>query len=138
LRYLRLLRSYCVQNNTPPSQVIINKLCSVPYYNLFIPLVKSICELNILSTCSTIIKIWKKGYTFEDILDNFHQIYILYGGNIENKLNDNLIVKSFLMNAWIDYCKGNTSILALQNVAVRTIQEASTLTNKINRVLPEM
>ena len=101
-------------------------------------MVKSICELNILSTCSTIIKIWKKGYTFEDILDNFHQIYILYGGNIENKLNDNLIVKSFLMNAWIDYCKGNTSILALQNVAVRTIQEASTLTNKINRVLPEM
>ena len=137
LRYLRLLRNYCIHNNSPPTQAIINKLCSVPYYNLFIPLVNSICELNTLESCLAIIKIWKKGYTFEDILDNFHQIYILYGASGNNKLNNNLIIKAFLINAWLDFCKGNTSILALQNVVVRTIKEASQMTDKLNRVLPE-
>lgn len=120
LRYLNIIKNYCSLNKIPPTLSIINRLCSVPCYNLFLPLMNSLCSLNLLETNKIIVKIWKKGYTFEDILDNIQQIYLLYGNP---SVQNNLIIKTYQVNAWVEYCKGNTSILALQNVTCRTFEE---------------
>lgn len=136
IRYLKLIKNYCKTNNVKPSLSVIQKLCSITYYNLFFPLVKSICSFEIAETCKLLMKIWKLGYTFEDILDNFQQIYNLYGNiSTTNKLVDNLVVKAFLLNAWVDFCKGNASVLAIQNVAVRTIFEVRETAKKITHGL---
>lgn len=130
LRYLKLIRNYCVVNNSKPTNTLIHRVCSVPYYNLFVPLMNSICNLNILETNTILVKIWKRGYTFEDIIDNLNQIYILYGNNT---VQNNLIIKTFQINAWVDYCKGNTSILALQNITYRTFKELDEIIKKLNK-----
>lgn len=124
LRYLYLIRNYCASYKVKPSIQIINRLCSVPFYNLFLPLMNSICSLELEKTISILVKIWKKGYTFEDILDNLNQIYILYG---TPTVRNNFILKTFQINAWVDYCKGNTSIVAMQNVTCRTFSELESL-----------
>jgi len=128
LRYLNLIRNYCLENNSRPTNAIIHRICSVPYYNLFVPLMNSICGLKILETNSLLVKIWKCGYTFEDIVDSLNQIYILYG---DNTIQSNLIIKTFQINAWVDYCKGNTSILALQNITYRTFKELQQIIKKL-------
>ena len=43
-----------------------------------------------------------------------------YGDTI---LSHNVRIHTFLVNAWIAYCKGNTSILALQNVLYKTFTQ---------------
>ena len=40
-------------------------------------------------------------------------IHQLFGNN---EVKENVLIHQFLIHAWISYCKGNTSILALQNV----------------------
>jgi hypothetical protein len=42
-------------------------------------------------------------------------------------LKDNILIHNFLINSWISYCKGNTSILALQNVIYKTLTEDTPL-----------
>jgi hypothetical protein len=130
LRYLNLIKNYCLENNSRPTNAIIHRICSVPYYNLFVPLMNSICGLKILETNSLLVKIWKCGYTFEDIVDNLNQIYILYG---DNTIQSNLIIKTFQINAWVDYCKGNTSIFALQNITYRTFKELQQIIKKLEQ-----
>ena len=63
--------------------------------------------------------IWKRGYTYEDILESCQTINTIFGNNL---LKDNILIHKFLINAWISYCKGNTSILALQNIVYKTLQ----------------
>ena len=40
-------------------------------------------------------------------------------------INENVLIHKFLINSWISYCKGNTSILALQNIIYKTINDLS-------------
>jgi hypothetical protein len=64
--------------------------------------------------------IWKRGYAYEDILESFQTINTIFGnGNLE----DNVLIHKFLINSWISYCKGNTSILSLQNIIYKTLDE---------------
>jgi hypothetical protein len=63
------------------------------------------------------------GYAYEDILESFQTINTIFGNNM---LKDNILIHKFLINSWISYCKGNTSILALQNVVYKTLMKAIT------------
>lgn len=119
-RYLKLIRNYMKLSGKKINLGIVNQLCSVPFYNLFVPLVSALINLDKKNGCKILIDIWKKGYTFEDILENFRQIYSIYGSG--NK-RDNLITKTFLLNSWIEYCSGNTSIYSIQNVLWKSINE---------------
>jgi hypothetical protein len=67
-----------------------------------------------------IVGIWKRGYAYEDILESFQTINTIFGNGI---IEDNVLIHKFLINSWISYCKGNTSILALQNIIYRTLDE---------------
>jgi hypothetical protein len=68
----------------------------------------------------SLLMIWKRGYTYEDILESFQVINNLFGGN---DFKNNILIHKFLIHSWISYCKGNTSILALQNIVYKTMQD---------------
>ena len=60
---------------------------------------------------------------------HFFQFFFIY---LEVKISEliaitktinNIIINKFLINSWISYCKGNTSILALQNIVYKTIND---------------
>lgn len=118
IRLLSLIANAFRVNNTKPSVKLIRTLCSAPFYVDFIPLMNALSEKNLVQGTYALIHIWKRGYTFEDILESFQTIHTMFGNS---NIYDNLIIHIFLVNAWISYCKGNTSILALQNVYYKTI-----------------
>jgi hypothetical protein len=118
VRLLKLLRDTYVTLKTELTLELVRILCSVPFYTDFLPLLKSMSKRNLSNSIKYLVNIWKKGYAYEDILESFQFINTIYGSN---DLYDNIFIHKFLINAWISYCKGNTSILALQNVLYKTL-----------------
>jgi len=91
----------------------VQLLCSSPFYLDFIPLLHAMTAKNVVQAIQQVIHIWKRGYAYEDIIESFQMIHQLFGNN---EVKENVLIHQFLIHAWISYCKGNTSILALQNV----------------------
>jgi len=120
VRLLKLVRDVSVTFEGELTIQTVRALCSAPYYLDFIPLLRAMSERNIQEAVKSLLMIWKRGYAYEDILESFQTINNLFGtGNT----NDNVLIHKFLINSWISYCKGNTSILALQNVVYKTLTE---------------
>ena len=120
VRLLKLIRDIYITFNEEITIHTVHILCSSPFYMDFIPLLLSMSKKDTISAIKNLLLIWKKGYTYEDILESFQIINTLFGNN---SLDDNILIHKFLINAWISYCKGNTSILALQNIVYKTLHE---------------
>uniref|UniRef100_A0A6C0K2N4 AAA+ ATPase domain-containing protein n=1 Tax=viral metagenome TaxID=1070528 RepID=A0A6C0K2N4_9ZZZZ len=120
MRLLILVRNILITTNRRPTSGLIQTICSTPFHLDFLPLLNSLAERSLVPGTYQLLEIWKKGYTFEDILESFQTIHRLFG---EGSMNENTLVHVFLLNAWIAYCKGNTSVLSLQNIYYKTIQE---------------
>jgi hypothetical protein len=119
---LKLIRDVHKTFNEELTIQRVRILCSAPFYMDFFPLLKAICDRNITVAVKALLAIWKRGYAYEDILESFQTINTIFGNNL---LKDNILIHKFLINSWISYCKGNTSILALQNVVFKTLTEVS-------------
>jgi hypothetical protein len=87
----------------------------------FIPLLRAMTAKNVVQAIQQVIHIWKRGYAYEDIIESFQMIHQLFGNN---EVKENVLIHQFLIHAWISYCKGNTSILALQNVIYTILTKA--------------
>ena len=122
IRLLQLIRDILITKKLEPSIALIQSICSTPFHLDFIPLLNALTERNLVTGTHQIIEIWKRGYTFEDILESFQTIHGLFG---ENTQMENTLVHVFLLHAWIAYCKGNTSVLSLQNVFYKTLKDES-------------
>ena len=120
IRLLKLIRDVHSTLNEEVSIKSVRMLCSAPFYLDFIPLLKAMSTNNIVEAIKSLLQIWKRGYAYEDILESFQIINTLFGNN---NFKDNILIHKFLINAWISYCKGNTSILSLQNVVYKTLSE---------------
>lgn len=123
IRILTLIRDV---HETLGEKITLSKvrsLCSAPFYVDFIPLLKAMSNNNEVDAIKSLLQIWKRGYAYEDILESFQTINALFGNHT---IKDNVLIRKFLVNAWISYCKGNTSILALQNVVYKTLKEEGT------------
>lgn len=118
VRLLKLIKDIHITFNEEPTLKSVQILCSAPFYYDFIPLLESINKRDVLLSVKCLIQIWKRGYTYEDILESFQTINTMFGNNI---FEDNILIHKFLINAWVSYCKGNTSILSLQNIAYKTL-----------------
>jgi len=118
IKLLTLVRDILNHTQKPPTLAFIQMLCSTPFHIDFLPLLDSLNRRNLVQGTHQLIEIWKKGHTFEDILESFQTIHALFGSGT---IQENTVVHIFLINAWIAYCKGNTSILSLQNVYFKTI-----------------
>jgi replication factor C subunit 2/4 len=127
LKLLSLVRDILNHTKVPPTLAFIQMLCSTPFHIDFLPLLDSLNRRDVVQGTHQLIEIWKKGYTFEDILESFQTIHTLFGNGT---LEENKIIHIFLINAWIAYCKGNTSILSLQNVYFKTVTGVPAGTNR--------
>ena len=118
VRLLKLIRDIHVTFNEKITIETVRILCSAPFYMDFIPLLLAMSNRDNVAAIKSLLLIWKRGYTYEDILESFQIINNLFGNN---SVKDNILIHKFLINAWISYCKGNTSILALQNIVYKTL-----------------
>ena len=116
MRLLKLIRD--VHDGEPLTLKRVQMLCSAPFYIDFIPLLNAMAALDLPRAVSSLLHIWRRGYAYEDILESFQTINQLFGNQV-----DNILIHTFLINAWISYCKGNTSIVALQHVVYQTLME---------------
>ena len=122
IRLLQLIRDILVTKNLEPTVALIQSICSTPFHLDFIPLLNALTDRNLVLGTHQIIEIWKRGYTFEGILESLQTIHGLFG---ENTQTENTLVHVFLLQAWIAYCKGNTSVLSLQYVFYKTLKDES-------------
>jgi len=122
IRLLRLVRDILIKSGKPLTPALIQTICSTPFHLDFLPLLNFLTERNLVGGTYQILEIWKRGYTFEDILESFQTIHGLFG---EGSMKENTLVHIFLLNAWIAYCKGNTSVLSLQNIYYKTIHDTT-------------
>ena len=120
VRLLKLIRDVHVTSGSELSLARVRSLCSAPFYVDFIPLLTAMAENNVVDSIRSLLAIWKRGYAYEDILESFQVINQLFGNN---HFKDNLLIHKFLIHSWISYCKGNTSMMALQNVIYKTLKE---------------
>jgi len=120
IRLLQLIRDILNTTGKKPTAAFIQTICSTPFHLDFLPLLHYLTERNLVGGVYQILEIWKRGYTFEDILESFQTIHSLFG---EGSMKENTLVHIFLLNAWIAYCKGNTSVLSLQNIYYKTIYD---------------
>lgn len=118
IRLLQLIHDISSTLAIPLTLRLVQTLCSAPFHHDFIPLLHALQKSNYIDAAKAIIYVWKRGYTFEDILESFQAIHSFYGDSL---LEHNIHIHMFLINAWIVYCKGNTSILSLQNVLYKTL-----------------
>jgi len=121
-RLLHLIRAILETTGKKPTVAFIQSICSTPFHLDFIPLLNALTDKNLIGGIHQIIEIWKRGYTFEDILESFQTIHGLYG---EGSQTENTLVHVFLLHAWIAYCKGHTSVLSLQNIFYKTLKDPS-------------
>ena len=122
IRILTLIRDIHLTLKEEITLERVQTLCSAPFYYDFIPMLKAMSEMDTVHTIKSLLQIWKKGYAYEDILESFQVIHSLFGNQT---IKDNVRIHKFLINSWISYCKGNTSILALQNVVYKTLKDDS-------------
>lgn len=120
VRLLKLIRDIRVTFNEPLTIKQVRLLCSAPFYFDFFPLLQAMSNRDSVESIRCMISIWKRGYAYDDILESFQTINTIFGNN---KLVDNILIHKFLINSWISYCKGNTSILALQNIIYKTLND---------------
>lgn len=124
IRILALIRDIHLTLKEEITLERVQSLCSAPFYYDFIPLLRAMSDKDTVCAIKSLLQIWKKGYAYEDILESFQVIHSLFGNQT---IKDNVRIHKFLINAWISYCKGNTSILALQNVVYKTLEDTSSM-----------
>ena len=120
VRLLKLVRDIRVTFGQDLTIKQVRLLCSAPFYLDFFPLLQAMANRNVVESIKSIVGIWKRGYAYEDILESFQTINTFFGTNV---FADNILIHKFLINSWISYCKGNTSILALQNIIYKTLND---------------
>lgn len=120
VRLLKLISDISITFNEEVNIQCVRILCSAPFYLDFMPLLNAMSQRNLTESVKSLLNIWKRGYAYEDILESFQTINTIFGNNL---LRDNILIHKFLINSWISYCKGNTSILALQNIIYKTLKD---------------
>jgi hypothetical protein len=120
VRLLKLIKDINVTLNEEITIQKVRILCSAPFYYDFVPLLTAMARKDKIGAVKSILNIWKRGYAYEDILESFQTINNIFGSH---SLADNVLIHKFLINSWISYCKGNTSILALQNIVFKTLTD---------------
>jgi hypothetical protein len=121
VRLLKLVRDIRVTFGEELTIKQVRLLCSAPFYLDFFPLLQAMAKKDSVDSIKCIVNIWKRGYAYEDILESFQIINNIFG---TGTFSDNILIHKFLINSWISYCKGNTSILALQNVIYKTLNDS--------------
>jgi replication factor C subunit 2/4 len=133
VRLLKLVSDIHTTFQQEPTLKGVMTLCSAPFYFDFLPLLTAMAQKDTVQSVRQLLHIWKKGYAYEDILESLQVINTLFGSSA---LHDIILVHKFLINSWISYCKGNTSIISLQNMIYKTLTETGSVEAGISPQCP--
>jgi replication factor C subunit 2/4 len=120
IRLLKLIKDIHETLNEEITLERVRILCYMSFYVDFIPLLNAMSANDYVESIKCLLYIWKRGYTYEDILESFQMINNIFGNE---SVKDNIFIHKFLIHAWISYCKGHTSILALQHMVYKTLHD---------------
>ena len=135
VRLLKLIRDIHMLLHEDVTLKRVRILCSAPFYMDFIPLLTAMSKSDQVGAIKSLLHIWKRGYAYEDILESLQTINQLFGNQT---CRDNILIHKFLIHSWISYCKGNTSILALQNVIYKTLMRDNTSVDELSALLSRL
>jgi replication-associated recombination protein RarA len=116
-QYVSLIVEYLKITNPRAKQIhgIILEICSIPSFDLYMPLITSILQSNKIDILRNLTKLWTAGESFEDIFETVKKITDMFG---YTGVEEGYKIYEFLMNGWIQYSQGYTTYRSLLSTAI--------------------
>lgn len=112
VQYITLIVEY-LKNMRPPAKEIhriILEICSIPSFDLYMPLITAILQRNRIQILRQLTTLWTVGESFEDIFETVKKITDMFG---YTGVEEGYKIYEFLMNGWIQYSQGYTTYRSL-------------------------
>jgi len=112
-QYLQLIVDFFHNYNGPTikdQHAFILELCSIPSFEIYIPLIKSILTKQTNEILKNLTRLWIVGESFEDVFATIKKMVDMFG---YSDLNDGMQIYEFLMKGWVQYSQGYTTYRSL-------------------------
>ncbi len=112
-QYLQLIVDFFHNYNGPiikDQHAFILELCSIPSFEIYIPLIKSILGKQTNEILKNLTRLWIIGESFEDVFATIKKMIDMFG---YADLNDGMRIYEFLMKGWVQYSQGYTTYRSL-------------------------
>lgn len=111
-QYIQLIVNYV--NLMKPEIInihnIVIEICSIPSFDVYMPLITAILSDNKLDVLKNLTKLWIVGESFEDVFDTLKHMVEMFG--YTSHTSGQRLYK-FLMNGWVQYSHGYTTYRSL-------------------------
>lgn len=111
-QYIALIVDYlkAVQPSAKDIHGIILEICSIPSFELYMPLITAILQNRRIDILRKLTHLWTAGESFEDIFETVKKITDMFG---YTGVEEGYKIYEFLMNGWIQYSQGYTTYRSL-------------------------
>jgi hypothetical protein len=115
-QYVQLIVNY-IQDTKPSKDKIhdiILEICSIPSFDVYVPLIMSILKHNQIEAMKNLTHLWIVGESFEDVFDTVKKMTDMFG---YSSFESGIEIYSFLMKGWVQYSQGYTTYRSLLSTA---------------------
>jgi hypothetical protein len=112
-QYLQLIVDFFsnLKGVRPSDQhAFVLELCSIPSFEIYIPLIKSILGNQTSEVLKNLTRLWIVGESFEDVFATIKKMVDMFG---YATLDDGMHIYEFLMKGWVQYSQGYTTYRSL-------------------------
>ncbi len=112
-QYLQLLVDFFNNYKGPKPKEqheFVLELCSIPSFEIYIPLIKSILGKQNSEILKNLTRLWIVGESFEDVFATIKKMVDMFG---YATLDDGMQIYEFLMKGWVQYSQGYTTYRSL-------------------------
>ncbi len=111
-QYIELIVKYIRLTNPPTTAIhdIILEICSIPSFEVYMPLITSILKHDRIATLKNLTKLWAIGESFEDVFDTVKKMTDMIG---YQDYESGVEIYKFLMRGWVQYSQGYTTYRSL-------------------------
>lgn len=116
-QYIQLIVGYIQNTNPPKEQIhdIIIEICSIPSFDVYMPLIKSILNHDKIAALKSLTHLWTIGESFEDVFDTVKKMTDMFG---YNNFESGVEIYTFSMRGWVQYSQGYTTYRSLLSAAI--------------------
>jgi DNA polymerase III delta prime subunit len=115
-QYVQLIVNYIKDTNPPKGKIheIILEICSIPSFEVYMPLITSILKHDKIDAMKNITRLWILGESFEDVFDTVKKMTDMIG---YSTFESGVEIYNFLMKGWVQYSQGYTTYRSLLSTA---------------------
>ena len=116
-QYVQLIVKYLKETNPPIYEIhnIILEICSIPSFDVYMPLIMSILKHDKISALKNLTRLWILGESFEDVFDTVKKMTDMFG---YSSFESGIEIYNFLMKGWVQYSQGYTTYRSLLSTAI--------------------